>query len=788
MQANAKYPDFKHKKTQKALWLNSKFNPLWVQAELAVITPGTLQSSIFSWNTRLAKHAKAGQYDEMMELFQQLQQEGIVPDKFTFARMLHACAGLQALEKGRHIHTQIIVSGCEADSYVGDSLVDMYAKCGSMEEAWRVFNSMPKHGVIAWNAMILGLVKCGQGQEALALSQQMQQEGVEPDPVTFIGILNACASLRALEEGKCIHEQIIMSSFDSNVNVTSRIINMYVKCGSMEDAFKVFHSMPAHDVVVWNVMILGYVKYGQGQKALALYEEMQHEGVKPNSVTFVGAINACASIIALEQARHIHKQIIDCGCESNLFVGSSLVDMYAKCGRINDACSVFNRMPTRGVVAWNAMIFGKVKCGQVQKALALFQQMQQEGVQPDFITFLGVLSACARIEVVEEGRRVHQQIIESGFESNDFVGSSLVDMYAKCGSIEDAWRVFDKMLTHDVVSWNAIILGYVKCGQGHKALALFQQMQQEGIEPDSVTLVGVLKACASLEALREGRCAHEEITRRRLNLDVFLGSSLVDMYAKCGSIEDASKVFNEMPSHNTVAWSAMISGHVKCGEGQKGLELFHQMQQEGVEPDTVTFLGVLNACAIVMALEEGRRAEKEIHKRGYGSDQFVVSGLVDMYAKCGSIEDAYRVFTNTCTWDAASWNAMLGGYAMHGHAQEALGHFERMCKEGVMIDNVTFTSLLSGCSHAGLVDEGLQYFESMGFVYNKSPTVEHYACMVDLLGRAGFLNEAEGLITTMLCQPSVSVWKALLSACRVHGDVDMGERIAKRVSGGGLCK
>jgi pentatricopeptide repeat protein len=201
-----------------------------------------------------------------------------------------------------------------------------------MEEAWRVFNSMPKHGVIAWNAMILGLVKCGQGQEALALSQQMQQEGVEPDPVTFIGILNACASLRALEEGKCIHEQIIKSSFDSNVNVTTRIINMYVKCGSMEDAFKVFHSMPAHDVVVWNVMILGYVKYGQGQKALALYEEMQHEGVKPNSVTFVGAINACASIIALEQARHIHKQIIDCGCESNLFVGSSLVDMYAKMG------------------------------------------------------------------------------------------------------------------------------------------------------------------------------------------------------------------------------------------------------------------------------------------------------------------------------------------------------------------------------------------------------------------------------------------------------------------------
>ncbi|CAM6065707.1 unnamed protein product [Sphagnum tenellum] len=504
---NARYPDFKHKKTQEALWLNNKLNPPWVEAELAAMPTGTVQANIFQWNIKLKKYAKAGQFAKTMELYQQMQQEGMTSDNFTFVRVLNACA--RALEDGQRLHGDVIKSGCESVVYVANSLIDMYAKCGSIE-----------------------------------------------------------------------------------------------------DACKVFHNMPAHDLVSWNVMILGHVKCGQGQKALDLFQQMQHEGLQPDTASFVGLLNACASLRGLEEGRRIHTYIMQTNCESNIYVSSSLVDMYGKCGSIEDA--------------W--------------------------------------------------------RIVQSGYESNVFVCNSLIDMYAKCGSIEDAWKVFNKMLTRDVVSWSAMIGGHVKCGQGHRALEISQQMQHEGVQPDPVTFVGMLNACASVAALEEGRHIHEQIIQHGCEFDVFVGSSLIDMYGKCGSVEDARRVFDNMPTRNVV-----------------------------------------------------------------------------------------------------SWNAMLGGYSLHGHGKQALELFEQMCQEGVEMDRITFVLLLSACSHAGLVNEGLCYFESMGSVYSIPATMEHYASIVDLLGRSDRLHEAEDLVKMMSWDPDAAVWIALLGACRVHSNVEMGEYIAKQL-------
>jgi pentatricopeptide repeat protein len=225
----------------------------------------------------------------------------------------------------------------------------------------------------------------------------------------------------------------------------------------------------------------------------------------------------------------------------------------------------------------------------------------------------------------------------------------------------------------------------------------------------------------------------------------------------------------------------MIFGHVKCGEGHKALELFQKMQQEGVQPDTVTYVGMLNACASIMALEEGRRAHEQIIQSGCESDVFVGSSLVDMYAKCGSMEDACRVFNSMPSHDVFSWNALLGGFAMHGQGKEALVHFERMCEEGVHPGDVTFVCLLSACSHAGFVDEGLRFYALMTTVYKIPAKLEHCTCMVDLLGRAGHLQEAENIIQGMPCKPDAAVWMALLGACRIHGNLEMGERVAKQV-------
>jgi pentatricopeptide repeat protein len=236
---------------------------------------------------------------------------------------------------------------------------------------------------------------------------------------------------------------------------------------------------------------------------------------------------------------------------------------------------------------------------------------------------------------------------------------------------------------------------------------------------------------------------------------VLVGNSLVDMYAKCGSIEDAWIVFNKMSSRDVVTWNAMILEHVKCGQGQKALQLFQQMQQENMQPDSVTFVAVLNACASIGALKEGRCAHAEIIQSGCESHVFVGNSLVDMYTKCGSIEDAWIVFNKMSSQDVVTWNAILGGCAMHGHGREALKCFESMCEEVVQPNDITFVCLLSACSHAGLVDEGMHLYASMLRDYMISAKSEHYTCMVDLLGRAGHLQEAENIIKAMPCTPSV---------------------------------
>ncbi|KAH8944738.1 hypothetical protein BDL97_12G000400 [Sphagnum fallax] len=418
-------------------------------------------------------------------------------------------------------------------------------------------------------------------------------------------------------------------------------------------------------------------------------------------------------------------------------------------------------------LAWNQKLSKYVKDGQLEKAMQLFQQMQQEGTTPDKFTFIQAIKACARLGALQDGRLVHQQLIQSGCESDVFVGSSLVDMYVKCGSIEDARRVFNKMPSRNVVTWSAMIFGHVKCGQGQKALELFRQMQHEGVQPNSVTFVGVLNACASIIALNKGRCVHLQIIQSGLKSNVFVGNSLIDMYAKCGSLEDACRVFNKMPSRNVVTWNAMIKGHVKCGQGQKALKLFQQMQQEGVQPNYVTFVVVLNACASVIALEEGRRVHQQIIQSGLESDVFVGSSLVDMYAKCGSIEDACRVFHKMPSRNVVTWTAMVLGHVKCGHEQKALELFQQMQQEA--------------CSHAGLVDEGMCLYASMIRDYMIPAKLEHYTCMVDLLGRAGHLQEAENMIMAMPCKPQAASWRALLGACRIHGNVGMAERVAKQI-------
>eukprot|EP01018_Ginkgo_biloba_P024207 Gb_01226 [translate_table: standard] len=663
---------------------------------------------------------------------------------------------------------------------------------------------------------IVALCKEGKLKEAIGVLTDMSQRDLPIDADTYASLLEVCANVKSLADGKQVHAHMLASRIEPNFILGVKLLSMYFKCGSFVDAREVFDQMTERNIFLWNFMIREYVMHGFYEDALTLYTQMQNVGMEPNKFTFPLALKACAGLAALQQGKDIHDCVIRSGFDSDLFVGNALVAMYARCGSLEHARQVFDKMRQRDVVSWNTIIAGYSQNEQAVDALKLFRQMQLAAVRSDAVTIVSILPACALSVALQEGKQIHGYVIKSGLELDLFVGNAIIDLYAKCGKIGNARQVFDRMLAKDVVSWNAMVAGYVQNGNcddalklfremqlakvklnvitwssliagyaqngyGEEALELFRQMQLAGVKPNSVTVGSLFSACALLEALQQGKEVHCYSIRCGLDSNILVRSALIDMYAKCKSIECARQVFDNMCHRNVVSWTVMIGGYAQNGHANEALQLFCQMQLTGLKPNSVTIASVLPACARLAALQQGKEIHDYTIRNGYESVPFVANTLIDLYAKCGSIEVAREVFDKIPQKNVVSWTAMIAGYGMHGCGEDALLVFSQMQQTGMKPDDITFIAVLSACSHAGLVDEGWQHFHCMSEDYCITPRGEHYACMVDLLGRAGLLCEAYDFIKKMPLEPSADVWGALLSACRIHSNVELGECVAEHL-------
>eukprot|EP01018_Ginkgo_biloba_P017290 Gb_15235 [translate_table: standard] len=609
----------------------------------------------------------------------------------------------------------------------------------------------------------------------------LEQQGVPLDSYTCARLLQRCVNMKSLIAGKSVHAHMIkLPGRELDMFVWNTLINMYAKNGFVVDARQVFDKMSERDLVSWTAIIGGYSQQGQVEEAVKLFREVQRRGLEMNEVTFACVLRACTISTTPEHGDQVHACIIKAGFESDVFVGSVLLDMFAKCGSMDYAGRVFNKILKPDMVSWTAMIAGYAQNEYGEEALELFCQMQLADMKPNQFTFASVLKACVSLTAREQGRQVHAQIIKTRYDSDVFVASALIDMYVNCGEMENALKEFDKMPERDMVSWTAMIARCAQNGKSKEALKIFCQMQQAGMKPNQFTFASVLNACASLEALEKGKQVHSQLTQIGCEPDVFVGSALVDLYAKCGSIEDARKVFDKLPDRNEVSWNSMIVGYVQLGHGEEALKVFCQMRKARVKPNQITFTSVLRAYASLAALEQGIQVHAYISKTAFWSDVCVGNALVDMYAKCGSIRDAHKVFDQMPKQDEVSWNTMIAGYAHHGHGKDAIQLFEKMQQAGVKPNYITFVGVLSACSRMGLVDKGCQYFDSMSQDHGILPGMEHYACMVNLLGRSGRLYEAEDFIKEMPMEPGAVVWRTLLGACRIHGNMELGKYAAQR--------
>ncbi|KAJ7521878.1 hypothetical protein O6H91_19G072600 [Diphasiastrum complanatum] len=591
-------------------------------------------------------------------------------------------------------------------------------------------------------------------------------------------LLLDCCRLKALSEGKQLHALILKNGLLKERYLSNLLISMYAKCGSLEDATKIFQGMPRKGVVSWTALISAYAHQGLKAEAFRLFEQMQMEGYRPDKVTLVTVLGVCSSPSDLAKGRAIHARLIEGGFESDVVVGTALVNMYAKCQNLEEARKIFERMTERNVVSWTAMITAYSRHGYGDTAFQLFYEMQKEGINPNKVTFLNVLDACQCPTALAQGKLIHFQVVNSGFESDIFVTTALVRMYSRCGSLENSRNVFDKAAERDAGLYNAMIAAYTQHGQRKEAMQLFNQMQREGIRSTGITYVSILDGCAHQAALTDGKLIHAHIVESGLDSDVIVGTALVNMYGKCGSWKEAHRIFFNILKPDVIAWNAMLAAFVQNGRGKDALQLFQEMQRKGFQPSQVSFVTILDACASLAALTEGKRLHKQIMDVKLDLNRFLGTALMNMYAKCGSLVDARKVFDTITERDEITWNAMISAYAQNGEAMEAFSIFNQMQQKGLKPNEVTFVGLLSACSHAGLVSEGYKYFHSISSYYGLSVTTEHYGCMLDLLGRAGKLQEAENLIINMGGTPNSVMWMTLLGACRVHGDVERGRRAA----------
>ncbi|KAF2310165.1 hypothetical protein GH714_007008 [Hevea brasiliensis] len=407
-------------------------------------------------------------------------------------------------------------------------------------------------------------------------------------------------------------------------------------------------------------------------------------------------------------------------------------------------------------------------------ALRLFEWMRREDEDLNEYVFTSVLSALAIPEFIDSGKQIHCLAVKSGLLAFVSTLNALVTMYAKCGSLNDSLQVFEMSSAKDSITWSAMITGYAQSGDSQKALKLFSKMHFSGIKPSEFTVVGVLNACSDIGAGEEGKQVHNYLLKLGFEFQMYIMTALVDMYAKCGCTADAQKGFDYLQEPDIVLWTSMIAGYVQNGENEDALSLYGRMQMEGILPNDLTMASVLKACSSLAALDQGRQIHARTIKYGLSLEVPVGSALSTMYAKCGSLDEGNFVFKRMPERDTVSCNAMISGLSQNGYGKEALDLFEEMRLDGTKPDAVTFVNVLSACSHMGLVEKGWAYFKMMFDEFGMVPRVEHYACMVDVLSRAGKLKEAKEFIESATIDHGLCLWRILLSACRNYRNYELG--------------
>ncbi|KAL5813689.1 hypothetical protein ACOSQ3_024464 [Xanthoceras sorbifolium] len=535
-------------------------------------------------------------------------------------------------------------------------------------------------------------------------------------------------------------------------------------------------------VYVWNLIIRNSTNNGFFTQTLNTYSVMLRSGFLGNNFTFPLLLKACAALNSIWDGKKLHSHVLQLGFQADPFVQTALIDMYSKCSHLSFSKKVFDEMhmSIRTSVSWNSMVSAYCRASLIDDAILVLKQMCVLGMELTASTFVSVISGCS----LRQGLSMHCCVFKLGLINSEIpLANSAMSMYAKYDCVGEARLIFDEMGESSIISWTTIIGGYVNIGNVSEAFAMFNQLRQRGVAPDLVVFVSLISGCIHAGNLLLAASVHSLLLKSVCNNNEDpLDNLLISMYANCRDLGSARRVFDMVHDKNVFLWTSMIAGYTHSGYPAEAFDLFKRLLRTSIRPNEATLATILSACADLGSLGMGKEIEEYIMLHGLGSNQKVQTSLIHMYSKCGSIKRAKEVFDTVTNKDLAVWSAMIYGYAIHGMGHEALSLFRKMQHlKGIKPDAVVYTSVLLACSHSGMVEDGLMYFESMKNDFGIEPSLEHYTCLVDLLGRAGCFDLALRTINDIPVQVQAKVWAPLLSACRKHRSIELGEFAARKL-------
>ena len=607
---------------------------------------------------------------------------------------------------GRKVHGRIVKTGLGTDHVIGTSLLGMYGELGCLSDARKVFDEIRVRDLVSWSSVVACYVENGRPREGLEMLRWMVSEGVGPDSVTMLSVAEACGKVGCLRLAKSVHGYVIRKEMAGDASLRNSLIVMYGQCSYLRGAKGMFESVSDPSTACWTSMISSCNQNGCFEEAIDAFKKMQESEVEVNAVTMISVLCCCARLGWLKEGKSVHCFILRREMDgADLDLGPALMDFYAACWKISSCEKLLCLIGNSSVVSWNTLISIYAREGLNEEAMVLFVCMLEKGLMPDSFSLASSISACAGASSVRFGQQIHGHVTKRGF-ADEFVQNSLMDMYSKCGFVDLAYTIFDKIWEKSIVTWNCMICGFSQNGISVEALKLFDEMCFNCMDINEVTFLSAIQACSNSGYLLKGKWIHHKLVVSGVQKDLYIDTALVDMYAKCGDLKTAQGVFNSMPEKSVVSWSAMIAAYGIHGQITAATTLFTKMVESHIKPNEVTFMNILSACRHAGSVEEGKFYFNSMRDYGIVPNAEHFASIVDLLSRAGDIDGAYEIIKSTCQHiDASIWGALLNGCRIHGR-MDLIHNIHKELRE-IRTNDTGYYTLLSN-----IYAEGGNWYES----------------------------------------------------------------------------